>query len=35
MDMASEFSQKELGGPAITRWAVTGASKRGALFRTS
>jgi len=29
MDMASEFSQQELGGPPITRWAVTGASKRG------
>ena len=29
MDMASELSQQVLNGPPITRWAVTGASKRG------
>jgi len=29
MDMVSEFAQDILGHPAITRWGVTGASKRG------
>ena len=29
MDMMSEFNQQELGGQELTRWAVTGASKRG------
>ena len=29
MDMMSEFNQEKLGGQELTRWAVTGASKRG------